>query len=328
MIGVAYTNTRGQAPAMELIMTKQFKLIVALTVCIGMSSLVSAQCTDLPQPADGKAKVLRVNKTSAEAEKEYSHVLAVLDRDVRFKVTLSHDMTGGFTKTNDFVLFKTLENVYGVGQIDTQNSAGHSITIFKRCVLIPKDTSIYGLVDHANSRYPFSIGGKGKLFIMVNSLKLDNGIDNEGVLVKLRFSEPRLPSQRPENPNEHQGLTRACKHAQTTCIVGRRAKLKISPGAIGAGAATGLLLVKNGDDDDGQDAIGAIAALSFLESLSKASGIDDLVNPPDALLKKDMIFEIETGDVTPTNPIRLFVPLTKAEPRTPEKPSPDKPKDN
>jgi hypothetical protein len=292
------------------------RICVSLACTIGIVSLVittNGQCSDeLPNNATLEKKHEFVKKSEADItkEKDYTHVLATLTENATFKVALDGDMTSGFSKADDYVTFTVLEDVYGRGHIyDPDNK----VDVYKRCAVIPKGTKIYGVVDHANSRYPFSIGGKAKLFVTVRELKLDNGVNNSGVKVSIRFANPKR-TPKPGDTNTHKKATRECKHSPGPCIVGRREKLKISASQIGAGAAAGLLIIQNNNSDEPNDAIGGVAALTFLDALSKSTGIDDLVNPPNALLKEKMIFDIETTEISSSNPVEVWVAVApKAE---------------
>lgn len=255
---------------------------------------------------------LEAKKTEdASSQKTFTHIFATFDRQERFKIALDSDITSAFYKPNDYIVFSVLENVYGTWKFydeDTKKKYD------KRCVVIPKDTKVYGNVDYANSRYPFYIGGKAKLFVTVKTIKLEDGTE-----IDIHFVEP--PNQIP-GIEPYKRVIKPCKHyKKRDCIAGRRSKPTLPPTVVGAGTGTGLLVVK----DDKTTA--TIAGLTFIESLSKVTGIENLINPPNAELKAKMIFDVEIegikgNDGTTTKGVWVVVKKPEEPKKTDEKPQP------
>jgi hypothetical protein len=286
-----------------------------IVVMMELSNVARGQCTDIFVPIQDKVKEIDEEKSGfraerrnvgTEAEKKkkleegervYPFVRASITSQVRFKISLDNDITSGFTKTNDYIVFSVLENVYGTAEFEDIEKIGDTekkIPIKKRCVVIPKDTKVYGLVAHANSRYPFFIGGKAKLYVMVTKLKIDDGSE-QGQNIKIKFAEP-LDGEQAKDKDEN--IIKKCKYYNRECITGRREKLTFAPAIVGAGTASLLLTLDDGDTTQ------TVAALTFLESLSKISGVDSLVNPPNATLKSKMIFDVITQE---EKPIQVWV---------------------
>ena len=283
---------------------QQIRLGVTLAVMTILSSVsvagVNAQCTDNFTEAD-KARGFIEAKEKPE-ETKYTHILVEITTNVRFKIALAGDITSAFSKANDYVPFTVAENVYGTTKTDPK----------KRCVVIPKDTKIYGLVDFAHARYPFNIGGKAKVFVTVRDFTMENG-----TLVRIKFVEPPMYGT-PEEP--FKDVFRDCRRYPTRkCIAGRRDKLAFPTEIISAGASVGLLgLTKD-------DTTGAVAGLSFIDSVGKVSGVDSLINPPNAQLKDKMIFDVETEGVSAKDSIAVWLPVKPEEPKKPAEEDKKKP---
>lgn len=281
-----------------------FGVIAAVVVSFAAHTL-PAQCVDVF--SDGEKKVgYRVQKTvkdPVEDEKKTkkvtfaaTHILAGIDKDVSFKISLDSDLTSAFSKPSDFVSFTVMENVYGDASLPSFDTNGLKTgTVPKRCVVIQKGAKIYGMIDVAHSRYPFNIGGKGKIFVTINNFKLEDG---KPIYIKFVLPPALYDSHGKQSKN---GFKECKYYPGRMCIAGRREKLQFPPGAIAAGTSAGLLLLK---DDSTTN---AIAGLSFIDSISQVTGINSLVNPPNAGLNKDMIFEVITEGVNKFRPIEKWV---------------------
>lgn len=212
-----------------------------------------------------------------------------LKKDVKFKIALSHDQTSAMAKTGDYVQFTVLENVYGIlceVTKDKDNNYKPTDNDGKRIIVIPEKTKIFGIVDYAQSRYPFYVKGKAKLFIFVNSVTLESG-----VIIPIQFAIPEGDFFANLTPAQRRKIVRKCKtDPLKECITGRRAKLQLNTAIIAGVAGTIAAIVK--DSTNG----GIVASFTLLQSLS--AGANDLVNGPNAELPKEKsIYEVETTDV-------------------------------
>jgi hypothetical protein len=155
--------------------------------------------------------------------------------------------------------------------------------IEKKCLLIPKDSKIYGIADHANSSYPFNIKRKGKLLITLNHVKLESGD-----IIPLSLVE--TPEQGKERYHAKSVIRDCRRYEKQNCIVGRRNNYQFPAGAIGDITSAGILL---GLDTDNKYTP-FLGFLSVFGAISKATGIEGFINPPNAVLKAGLIFEVQT----------------------------------
>lgn len=295
-------------------MRKLFLAIIAITAIIPCltGSAVNAQpkCVDVFTDAE-KTNGYRMERKIVGGEEEdkkikrvvevFTHVRARITDDVTFKIQLDNELSSSFAKHSDVVSFTVLENVYGDAELPTpllraDGKSTYTVRRDKRCIVIPKQSKIYGVVDFARARYPFSIGGKPKVFVTVTEFKLENGDP-----IRIRFVLP--PSRIDVNGKTVKTGFKDCKVFRgQTCVVGRRQKLQFPATVFSAGTGAGLLLLK---DDSTTN---AFAALSFIDTVSKGSGIQDLITPPDALLKTTMIFDVRTQGLR-IKPLEAWISL-------------------
>jgi hypothetical protein len=276
-------------------------LSAAVLVCAFFGGIsVSGQCLDEFTPKETNNGYREVytraettdekNKKKESGEKIISHVYVKLADETRFKISLDSDYSGAFSKADDIATFTVLENVYGIANMpedifDRDAGGRKEVKKTKRCVLIPKDSKVYGVVDWANSRYPFSLPRKGKIYITVSRVTLE-----DGSVVPITFAEPITQVA---NQKAFKRVIRKCKNFKTReCIEGRRPKIPFPTAALGDTASAAILVAGDSDVSKG------IGLFSVLTAMVKASGVGDVINPPNAELKAKMVFDVvtEKGD--------------------------------
>lgn len=266
-------------------------ILVAIT-CLGGVTPALAQCTQKLPDTRGKSLgdvISRPQDNDPKPETQFSHILAVVDAMEQFKISLNTDLESGFSRTNDLVPFTIEENVYGKALVPVFPVNRPRELREYRCLVIPKTTRIYGVVDRARSSYPFWIGGKAKLYIAVTEFKLEDGTR---IYINFRESDYYNGRSKP--------TTKPCEQDPSkNCITGRRKKVAFPTPAIAAATGVGLLFAEK------DDTTRTIAGLTFLDALSTATGVDSLVNPPNATLKDKMIFNVST-----LVPVKIWAPLT------------------
>ena len=255
-------------------MRKVIQIMLLFVLVMGISVFAFAQCEKNP-----------AQNWNAKDEEKLDFTL---EKDVRFKIALSHNQTSAVAKTGDYVQFTVLENVYGFQcekKKDENNIYQSADNDGKRTIVIPKDTKIFGMVDYAQSRYPFWVRGKAKLFIFVNSVKLESGVS-----IPIEFALPADEFINKLTPAQKRKLLRKCKtDTLKQCITGRRAKLQLNTAIIAGVAGSIAAIVK--DSTDG----GIVAGFTLLQSLS--AGANDLVNGPNAEIPKDQsIYDVVTTE--------------------------------
>ena len=261
--------------------TKAYRFGFLLVFLFLPTQQMLANCTDVATAAD-ETNGYKISKIKAKNVAPPAFVLSALKVKLvsgsHFKIKLVSALSSDFNKSNDQVLLEVLEDVYGTTEKFDITFRGKTIPVpAKRCLVIPKGTKLYGIVDRAKPSYPFYIGGKARLHIFVEDLILANGYQ-----IKIDFADPITKV----TPNKT--LIRKCKREKNkNCLRGRRTKLKFSPAIVAVGAGTGIALAKDETTND-------IIALGFLQSLASATGVDSLVNPPNAAFNKDMIFDVKT----------------------------------
>lgn len=281
-----------------------------------------------PEPDAEEAK-----RRATVKKKVYTHVYVFLRDTQRFKVKLDGEHTGDFSKTNDLIPFTVLENVYGYANVPsavwvpnlpdpedeeklgktTVNAAfankdkpvvvGHwktTVTEMK-CLLIPVNSKIYGMVDHANSRYPFNIKRKGKLFVTLNKIKLESGDE-----INLKFADA-VEQGKPDPNVAAKPVVRGCRRFKDRpCITGRRTKFSFPAAVFGDTTTAGILIAQDEEDKISE----TIGFFSIIGALSKAANLEGYINPPNAALKAGMVFEVMTESPTGAWP-GGWVPIAK-----------------
>lgn len=281
-----------------------FAVVIAFSLAAPLNE-ISAQCSDVlseQELSDGYKYEDKPGLTEEEKkklpskpERVYS-AIKVVTKDTRFKIALDTEVSAGFAKPNDAVPFTVLENVYvnvkvpDIPDIKDKPDINKKL-VEKRCVLVPKGTKVYGMVDKSKSPYPLYLRGKSRLGVLVHELRIESA---ESIYDKqplnISFAEPLAPGPA-RNPQKPQ--IRDCRiYTTRKCVVGRRPKLTLPPNVI-TPFAEGYLFAQ---DDDNGDWLGVVAATKALGDLS---GLNDLVNPPKANLREGMIFDvIVTGGQT------------------------------
>lgn len=204
-------------------------------------------------------------------------VKVMLNTNSSIKLALSQDADSGYINSEDYIQFVVNDDVWAY-----DNDGRY------RCVAIAKGTRVYGIVDYAKGRTPFRIKGRARLEVYVDNIMLVNGKS-----VEISFSGPYGLYPNPEQVaiinkrKEH--VIRECKYTKQNCIVGRLTRAAFAPGLVAAGAA-GLVGFTN------DDTTRAVAGLTLLSELGKASGVGDLVNGSNAAVKKEHVFEARTKE--------------------------------
>jgi hypothetical protein len=267
---------------------------------------VYAQCTDALSPEEIRQgykfedkKILNdedKKKELSRTERQFSVAKVTLTPDMRFKVALDSEVSSSFAKFNDQIPFTVLQNVYA--NVTLPGLDGKDVE--KRCVVIPKGTKIYGVVDKAKAAYPLYLRGKSRLAVLVQQLELDS---NESIVgndrierrsdvaekrtnpIEISFVEPKIEGSL-RNKNQKL-LVRGCRiHEGGLCIVGRRPKLAL-PSNLLSPVAEGYLFAQS---DNGTDVLGWVTGLKAFGGLT---GLTDLVNPPKASLSTGMVFDVK-----------------------------------
>ena len=253
-------------------MSKSILAVVFVSILSFSANAVSAQCSKLAN----KQERLLGTASAGAPDPEGTMYKVPLPANTRFIVSLDSDLSSANTKENDLVQFSVASDVYAL----YPNEAAAE----KLCVVIPKDTKIYGLVDFARSRYPFYIGGKAKLYVYLQSMQI-----RPGELISLDFAEPIREHLAVSNQNRKDSLRDCKKNEGRKCITGRRAKLTFSPTIVAVGAGTAATLVKD-------DTTKALALLGLVQNLGNLSSVNDLVNPPNAELHSKTYYQVITGN--------------------------------
>lgn len=177
-----------------------------------------------------------------------------------FKIKLAQTVSSASARESDYVEFVTLEDIYSVGTEECKTQ-----------VLIPKGTSVFGVVTRRKHRhFPF-VGGK--LEVKLEDLKVWDGR-------RIHISIARHPSMGNDPP-------KPCKDAASNCLAGRR-NATVAP-IVPATATTGSAIVAA----VARSSTTRVLAATALFSLTAQGGIGDLLNGTDAQLTKDEVFDMQ-----------------------------------
>jgi hypothetical protein len=228
-------------------------------------------------------------------------VEVTLDPDSSIRLVVDQDADSGYIKSEDYIQFAVAQDVYAEDIDHTQ-----------RCVVIPKDTKVYGIVDYAKGRTPFRIKGRARLEVYVDKIMMANG--NEANISFSSFYGGN-PSERDAQMSikRNARVVKPCKfNTAKTCVAGRLTRTALAPTLVAAGAGGIIGFVKD-------DTAKSIAGLTLLQGLGNASGIGDMINQSNAALKSKHVFEARI-----LNQNKLWVPLAKkdAAPKKDEKAAP------
>jgi hypothetical protein len=196
----------------------------------------------------------------------FTLVLAVsgqcpIDTREPFKIALAQTVSSATARASDYVQFTTLEDIYSTDRV----------TAACLPVLIPKGTSVFGLVtDRKHRHFPFI---NGRLEVEPVKLKVWNG------------DELDITIERHTAVSGHKA-PRACRGGNTKCIAGRKngATAPIVAGVAAAGAAAIAAAA-------GKDTTRIIAATALFTILSQTD-VAQILNGTDAELDEKEVFDM------------------------------------
>jgi hypothetical protein len=231
--------------------------------------------------------------------------LTIPDDGVPVKIMLDDDIDSGYLRNRDTVAFTVIDDVVMFDGTDGTQTM--------RCVVIPKATKVYGVVDKSRGRQLFNWKGGGQLFIFLEKVTLDNGLT-----YALHFSYPDDGVTRAYKKKDW--VLRDCentKNVTNACIIGRRTRTTVDPAILGSGAEGAVLFSNNTDKQ--------VARISLFAILLKAAGLTALVNQPNAGFKAKSVFQarLEWGKDSKGNDVKT---IWRARPKKQAEEPAEKPK--
>lgn len=256
---------------------RTLSIVFAVCFVLACSNLTFAQCTYIIRSATNEE---RLNPAPDNGKPKVVNHLFTLPSKQSFKITSTTGATSDYDRTGDYMAFSVAENVY-------VEDAKKGI----RCTIIPKDTRVFGRIDHVKQRTPFNINGKAQVYVYVDSIKLDSGLE---IPIKFVIKSAMAMSDKK--------IVRPCKNdTGQDCITGRRSRRDV-PNDLGQ---TGADIIVNHEDADNSTTTIVFTAIG---SVLSSAGLGVLLNRPDAKIKAGQIFDVEV-----TKNVEIWLELPKDE---------------
>lgn len=243
--------------------------ISALAAAVANPALIAE--SDYKNFVARKALIEEISKINMGPNSSSEVTLAL---NTGIKLTLDQTVNTETLRSEDYVPFLVLEdvNVFLNGNIEL------------KCTVIPANTRVYGVVDHAKARTPFRINGRARLEVYVKEVVVGP------YTIPIQFTDPNgnTPAFRdPVALRRKHHVIKPCKYEGTTCISGRLIRAELPPNVI-SGGATGLIAFSNDSVSN------TVAALTLLSEIGKATGVGSMINQSHAALSAKQVFEART----------------------------------
>ena len=279
-------------------------LVFVGTLCLCGATVASSQCVPIftaahnpivaPMPKTADYPAVPVPKPDNYPADNVEVTIAD-GRDSTFLVAIDNDADSGYNRINDLIPMTVVKPLVVIVPVDAQMKY--------RCTVIPLGAKVWGIVDHARTRSIFALAGKARLRIFVDKFELDDGRS-----FTIDFVNPTnlLTEAGVDSSQEKNKILEQCKNNKgKTCVIGRRTKPAIPTAIIGAGASNGVTVIKDSPAD-------SIAILGLIKDLANTTGVSDLVNQNNALVKSKTVYMVvvKHGD-------KVWMPVKAAEPAKP-----------
>jgi hypothetical protein len=282
-------------------------LFVSCLIVLGFVCQLSGQCTEIihdegipdkaPAPVAARPKITQTTSTTKISVKDgvttteldqtvaelptpptppdepkAANVKVTMPADgIPVKLVLDTDVDSGYQKNLETVAFSVMQDV---------NVFDEKLNL--RCVVIPKDTKVYGIVDKSKGRHIFRIGGRAELLIYLEKITLDNGFT-----YPLHFSLPfAVPGDKVISKRKDKLLVPCVNHPSEKgdmCIRGRLTRTTVNPSILGS-AAQGTVAFS--DDKTVKN----VARIGLAASILNGTGLSEVVNQSNASLRSKSVF--------------------------------------